>query len=66
MNLYVIINFRGLNVNTYGLLFQGRTGFFTGPEKFSERHPLSETEPKAVVEIVDKGGIEFVKFDFKP
>ena len=29
MNLYVIINFRGLNVNTYGLLFQGRTGFLT-------------------------------------
>jgi len=42
------------------------TQVFAGPKKSSEHYLLSEAEPKAVVEIVNKGRIEFIKFDFKP
>ncbi len=39
---------------------------FASLKKTSEHYLLSEAEPKTVIKIVNKGGIEFIKFDSKP
>ena len=65
LNPYVIINLGNWMLTPMGRSFKD-TQVFAGLKKSSEHHLLSKAEPKTVIEIVNKGGIEFIKFDSKP